>query len=208
MDLAAKKLTDAGFERYEVASYAQPGQRCRHNIAYWIGKPYLGLGRSAAGMLDIPSAPEMCNLGTYPFYTSGANLSSALHEGRLRYRQLDDEGVQFDTEHLTLREAMAEDLMLACRMTDGIPLDLLTRATSCIPETDLRAACESAVSSGLATWDEDALGKARSGPPTSAGSMATSCSAYSGASLSSRIGIFLADPLRAAAGCAMLCKTV
>ncbi len=48
----------------------------------------------------------------------------------------------------------------------------------------------------------------RSGPPTSAGSMATSCSAYSGASPSSRIGIFLADPLRAAAGCAMLCKTV
>lgn len=153
MDLAAEKLAGAGFERYEVASYAQPGQRCRHNIAYWTGKPYLGLGRSAAGM---------CNLGTYPFYTSpfytsGANLSSAPQEGRVRYRQLDDEGAQFDTEHLAPREAMAEDLMLACRMTDGIPLDLLTRATSCIPETDLRAACESAVSSGLATWDEDAL---------------------------------------------------
>ena len=49
--------------------------------------------------------------------------------------------------------------MLACRMTDGILRDLLTRAASCIPEADLRAACESAVSSGLATWDEDALGK-------------------------------------------------
>ena len=108
-------------------------------------------------MFDIPVTSEMCNLGTYPFYTSGANLSSAPQEGRVRYRQLDDEGTQFDTEHLTLREAMAEDLMLACRMTDGIPLDLLTRATSCIPETDLRAACEGAVSSGLATWDEDAL---------------------------------------------------
>ena len=148
MDLAAEKLVGAGFERYEVASYAQPGQRCRHNIAYWTGKPYLGLGRSAAGM---------CNLGTYPFYTSGANPSSALREGRARYRQLDDEGARFDTEHLTPREAMAEDLMLACRMTDGIPLDLLTRATSCISEADLRAACEDAISSGLATWDEDAL---------------------------------------------------
>ncbi len=50
MDLAAEKLAGAGFERYEVASYAQLGQRCRHNIAYWTGKPYLGLGRSAAGM--------------------------------------------------------------------------------------------------------------------------------------------------------------
>ena len=150
MDLAAEKLVGAGFERYEVASYAQPGQRCRHNIAYWTGKPYLGLGRSAAGM---------CNLGTYPFYTSGADPACARHEGRVRYRQLDDEGAQFDTEYLTPREAMAEDLMLACRMTDGIQRDLLTRAASRIPETDLRAACESAVSSGLATWDEDALGK-------------------------------------------------
>ncbi len=108
-------------------------------------------------MFDIPVTSEMCNLGTYPFYTSGANLSIAPQEGRVRYRQLDDEGTQFDTERLTPREAMAEDLMLACRMTDGIPLDLLTWATSCIPETDLRAACESAVFSGLATWDEGAL---------------------------------------------------
>lgn len=150
MDLAAHALSAAGFERYEVASYAQPGHRCLHNIAYWTGKPYLGLGRSAAGM---------CNLGTYPFYTSSAKPSSAPHEGRVRYRQLDDEGTQFDTEHLTPREAMAEDLMLACRMTDGIPLDLFTLAASSIPETDLRAACENAISSGLATWDEDALGK-------------------------------------------------
>lgn len=180
MDLAAEKLAGAGFERYEVASYAQPGQRCRHNIAYWTGKPYLGLGRSAAGMFDLPAESEMFNLTSQPLRTSGTNPvdapgaiadfgetgpipvdgscpSSAPHEGRMRYRQLDDESTQFDTEHLTPREAMAEDLMLACRMTDGIPLDLLTRATSCIPETDLRAACESAVSSGLATWDEGAL---------------------------------------------------
>lgn len=159
MDLAAHALSAAGFERYEVASYAQPGHRCLHNIAYWTGKPYLGLGRSAAGMFDIPATSEMCNLGTYPFYTSGANLSSAPQEGRVRYRQLDNEGAQFDTEYLAPREAMAEDLMLACRMTDGIPLDLLARAASCIPEADLRAACETAISSGLATWDEDALGK-------------------------------------------------
>lgn len=157
MDLAAKILAEAGLERYEVASYARPGQRCLHNIAYWTGKPYLGLGRSAAGMLDMDTAREMCNLGTCPFYTSGANPPSAMDEGRVRYRQLDDEGVRFDTEYLSSREAMAEDLMLACRMTDGIPSELLTRAASCIPSADLRTACESALSSGLATWDGGAL---------------------------------------------------
>ncbi len=50
MRAAARVLAEAGFERYEVASYARPGFECRHNIAYWTGVPYLGLGRSAATM--------------------------------------------------------------------------------------------------------------------------------------------------------------
>ncbi len=50
MQLAASILEQAGYCRYEVASYAKPGFECKHNIAYWTGKPYLGLGRSAATM--------------------------------------------------------------------------------------------------------------------------------------------------------------
>ena len=50
MQAAARILAQAGFERYEVASYAKPGYQCKHNIAYWTGVPYLGLGRSAASM--------------------------------------------------------------------------------------------------------------------------------------------------------------
>ncbi len=50
MSLAARLLASAGFERYEVASYARPGFQCAHNKAYWTGIPYLGLGRSAATM--------------------------------------------------------------------------------------------------------------------------------------------------------------
>lgn len=50
MELAAKFLVEAGFHRYEVASYARPGFECKHNKAYWTGIPYLGLGKSAATM--------------------------------------------------------------------------------------------------------------------------------------------------------------
>lgn len=50
MELAASILGDAGFARYEVASYAKPGFECKHNIAYWTGVPYLGIGSSAATM--------------------------------------------------------------------------------------------------------------------------------------------------------------
>ena len=52
MEVAAEMLLHAGFERYEVASYAQAGYECKHNIAYWTGLPYLGLGKGAAGMRE------------------------------------------------------------------------------------------------------------------------------------------------------------
>lgn len=55
MQRAASILQSAGFKRYEVASYAKPGYECRHNIAYWTGVPYLGLGRSAVTMTQNES---------------------------------------------------------------------------------------------------------------------------------------------------------
>lgn len=50
MEIAAQELTAAGYSRYEVASYCKPGYECKHNIAYWTGVPYIGLGTSAATM--------------------------------------------------------------------------------------------------------------------------------------------------------------
>lgn len=239
MDLAAEVLEEAGYERYEVASYAKPGHRCRHNIAYWTGKPYLGLGRSAASMLDVckgecrearfiacpdvqkgeglrmrgePLSPKEENLLSRSDARRGESLSScpderneeglsarekglsareeglsAREEGllskgkalppidanlsmdglssvrvssdvaRIRFKQLDDAGGQFETEELSAREATAEDLMLACRMTDGISADLLARAARVIPDDELSFACQQAVEKGLAVWDGGAL---------------------------------------------------
>ncbi len=50
MEAAAHILAEAGFHRYEVASYARSGFESRHNTAYWTGKPYLGIGQSAVTM--------------------------------------------------------------------------------------------------------------------------------------------------------------
>jgi len=40
-------LSGAGYAQYEISNYAKPGRACRHNIAYWEGAGYLGLGPSA-----------------------------------------------------------------------------------------------------------------------------------------------------------------
>lgn len=40
-------LGDAGFEQYEISNFAPPGNECRHNLAYWTGADYVGLGPSA-----------------------------------------------------------------------------------------------------------------------------------------------------------------
>lgn len=45
--LADDMLGKKGFEHYEISNYALPGQRCRHNMAYWQRRPYIGLGAAA-----------------------------------------------------------------------------------------------------------------------------------------------------------------
>ena len=45
-----EQLTAAGFEHYEISSYARPGKRAVHNSLYWRGAPFLGLGVGAASL--------------------------------------------------------------------------------------------------------------------------------------------------------------
>jgi oxygen-independent coproporphyrinogen-3 oxidase len=44
------RLLAAGFEHYEISSYARPGKRAVHNSLYWRGAPFLGLGVGAASL--------------------------------------------------------------------------------------------------------------------------------------------------------------
>ena len=149
MDVAREFLGAAGYHPYEVASYALDGHECAHNIAYWTGQGYLGLGRSAAGMLDAEDFDRLT--GLFP----GVPARGDAH--RVRLVQRDDAATAFEAEYLSQREAAAEDLMLACRMTRGVGPDLLVRAARVIPTGELAAACDRALELGLATWAPDGV---------------------------------------------------
>jgi oxygen-independent coproporphyrinogen-3 oxidase len=45
---AIDALTGAGFEHYEVSNFAKPGERCRHNETYWLGREFYAAGPGAA----------------------------------------------------------------------------------------------------------------------------------------------------------------
>ncbi|HWH32546.1 MAG TPA: radical SAM family heme chaperone HemW [Egibacteraceae bacterium] len=49
MDQAARILGEAGLARYEVSNWARPGQESRHNLVYWRGGDWLGIGAGAHG---------------------------------------------------------------------------------------------------------------------------------------------------------------
>jgi oxygen-independent coproporphyrinogen III oxidase len=49
---ARRRLTAAGLEPYEISNYATSGEACRHNLVYWTGGNYIGLGPSAASHVE------------------------------------------------------------------------------------------------------------------------------------------------------------
>ena len=52
-DLIRARLTGAGYEHYEVSNYAKAGHHSRHNLTYWEGGDYLGVGPGAHGRLTL-----------------------------------------------------------------------------------------------------------------------------------------------------------
>ncbi len=153
MDEARRDLVSAGYHPYEVASYARPGKECRHNVAYWTGVSYLGLGRSAASMLDretYDGLRDLLGLDKVPGEVRRVRISQKTDA--LPFGQ--GAGPAYDCELLTEREAAAEDLMLGMRMTRGVPADLIDRARAVVGADDVDAALARAVSEGLARWVE------------------------------------------------------
>ena len=152
MQAASKTLQAAGFERYEVASYARNQKSCKHNKMYWTGESYLGLGTSAASMLTACEydmlADQNTSLPARPQDAARARLV-VLDSPRKIAEGTSFFSTEFDVEFLTHREAVAEDLMLHARLMEPLSLALLAESELVFGASRLQDMLDTCVQDGL-----------------------------------------------------------
>ncbi|HVT90153.1 MAG TPA: hypothetical protein VHD56_14965, partial [Tepidisphaeraceae bacterium] len=97
-----RRLTEIGCPPYEISNYAVPGQECLHNLLYWTGGNYIGLGPSAAS------------------HVNGQRLKNRPHLGEWEQAVDRAESATGETELLTAEQRAGELIMLSLRLTQGI----------------------------------------------------------------------------------------
>jgi oxygen-independent coproporphyrinogen III oxidase len=117
-------LAAAGMPRYEVANYAQPGFESRHNLGYWTGQPYLGIGPHAASMLPYDEFARVAEGegwadGSSPLEPrpSRARFTREADLGQYVRRPLAHPG---PIELLDAAQVEREDVMLGLRVARGV----------------------------------------------------------------------------------------
>jgi len=111
-ELAEARFADLGWTHYEVSNYAAEGEESRHNLHYWRGGAYVGLGAAAVGCLDHgPGRAERWRNDPNP------------------RRYLTQTTLVTEAETLGPDEIIRESLMLGLRTIEGI----------CLADTERRA---------------------------------------------------------------------
>lgn len=132
---AEAALSAAGFSWYEISNWARsPAARCRHNLLYWTGGDWWGLGPGAHSHVGGVRWWNVKHPGTY-----AARLRAGRSPGHAR-------------EVLTPDDRRTEEVMLRLRLASGLPLAALDEAG--------RAAAARARDSGLLGMREYTVGQA------------------------------------------------
>ncbi len=132
-----ERLSEAGYERYEISNYARPGYESRHNSSYWTGRPYLGVGLGASSLFTNARYHNETDLSVY---------LSAVAAG---------EDIRRETERLVESEKMEEFMILGLRMTCGVSKKEFSERFGCAMETVYGQALKRLEKEGLLNVTED-----------------------------------------------------
>lgn len=109
--IADEKFKKAGFNWYELSNWAKPEGECRHNIAYWEGADWWGLGPGAHSHLN------------------GKRFWNVKHPTAYRERLEAKQSPIMDSEELTSEEMESERVMLEIRLPRGLEKSSLSSAS-------------------------------------------------------------------------------
>jgi len=107
-DLIRARLIAAEFDHYEVSNFAKPGHRSEHNLAYWRGIDYVGVGPGAHGRLTKQGVRR----ATIAYLSPRAYAKAVAETGT---------GVEI-REALRAQDWAAEYLLMGLRIDEGLSL--------------------------------------------------------------------------------------
>jgi oxygen-independent coproporphyrinogen-3 oxidase len=106
--IADDAFESAGFSWYELSNWSKPGGECRHNIAYWDGSHWWGVGPGAHSYIDKKRWWNVKHPSTY------------------QQKIFKNESPELSSEVLTGENLADEFVMLQIRRREGIQLSALT----------------------------------------------------------------------------------
>jgi putative oxygen-independent coproporphyrinogen III oxidase len=112
-ELIEDKLSSAGLRRYEISNYAKPGWESHHNMNYWQGGDYLGIGAGAHSYQAMDTR-SIC----------GRRWSNEKNPGRYMALIGDAGHAIVETDEIDRAKAASEFMFLGLRMTKGISIEL------------------------------------------------------------------------------------
>jgi len=105
-DVTQEVCAQQGLPFYEISNHARPGAECKHNLVYWRGQEYAGIGPGAHGRLDIDGARHAIATEKRP-------------EAWVMRVEDNGHGVTVD-ETLNSEERADEYLLMGLRLAEGI----------------------------------------------------------------------------------------
>ena len=107
--MAEETLTAAGYAAYEVSNWSRgPEHQCRHNLAYWRGDHWWGVGPGAHS------------------HVGGVRWWNVKHPAAYAARIADGVSPAYARETLSASDQRVERVMLELRLADGLPVEVLT----------------------------------------------------------------------------------
>lgn len=134
-----EKLEQNGFRQYEVSNFACPRKESQHNMHYWRGGEYVGLGIGAHSFIGDRRSWNVARLNDY------------------LQRMQRDASVEDGCEILTAYDRMMEALLFGLRMNDGVDLSGIERRFEQSLDENRRSKIEEFIRNGFLTGTTNRL---------------------------------------------------